>query len=145
MKILILNGPNLNRLGKRNPDIYGTITLKQLESCCEQYAAQLNMQVECRQSNSEGTLIDILYNTDCDGVVLNAGALTHYGLSLRDCIECLDVPVVQAHLSDITAREDFRKVNVLQDVTIDNCYGQGVNSYYKAIDILAKHIEEKTK
>lgn len=141
MKFLLLNGPNLNMLGRRNPDIYGTITLKELEQQCIQYAQSKGIAIECQQSNSEGQLIDILYNSSCDGVVLNAGALTHYGLSLRDCIECLPMPVVQAHLSDITNREDFRKVNVLSDVTVGNCYGKGVASYYEAIDLLSSYIE----
>lgn len=142
MKILLLNGPNLNMLGRRNPDIYGTITLKELEQRCIQYAQSKGIYIECKQSNCEGQLIDILYNSSCDGVVLNAGALTHYGLSLRDCIECLPMPVVQAHLSDITNREDFRKVNVLSEVTVGNCYGKGIKSYFEAIDLLSDYIEE---
>lgn len=137
MKILVLNGPNLNMLGIRNPKIYGSQTLQQLNGEILEYVKTLGVGVSFLQSNSEGQLIDILQTTDADGVVLNAGAYTHYSLALRDCIECVAVPVVEAHLSDITAREEFRKVNVFTGVTRAVFCGEGKESYFKAVKFLA--------
>lgn len=136
MKILLLNGANMNMLGKRDPSLYGTMTLAELEQTVVDYAAKLGAEAECKQTNHEGELIDILQQTDADGVVLNAGAYSHYGYALRDCIECVDLPVMEVHMTDIYKREQFRHVDVLADVCAARFYGDGVDSYLKAVDFL---------
>lgn len=136
MKILLLNGPNLNMLGQRNPELYGTQTLVQLEREVRAYAKQLGATVTCRHSNSEGTLIDILQRTKTNAVVLNAGAYSHYSYALRDCIECMSVPVVEVHMTDIYAREEFRRTDVLQDVCAKTFAGRGAQSYLDAVKYL---------
>lgn len=129
-------------LGKRDPSVYGTITLAELEQQVCAHAATYGLDVECRQSNCEGELVDILQKTDCDGVVFNAGAYSHYSYALRDCIECISPPVVETHLSDIYAREAFRHTDVLDDVCVARYYGKGVNSYFQAVDFLAKELRK---
>lgn len=136
MKILLLNGVNLNMLGKRNPRHYGTQTLAELEQSVVAYAANKGADVVCMQSNVEGQLVNILQTTDCDAVILNAGAYSHYSYALRDCIECIDIPVVEVHLSNIYEREAFRHVDVLEEVCAGRFYGKGVNSYYEAVDFV---------
>lgn len=143
MKILLLNGVNLNMLGRRDPRFYGTITLPELEFIVEEYAEKYDIDVVCKQSNYEGELVEILQKTECDGVVFNAGAYSHYSYALRDCIECLDVPVVETHLSDIYKREEFRHTDVLADVCAARFYGKGVQSYFDAVDYIAKNCKEK--
>lgn len=136
MKILLLSGPNLNMLGKRNPAIYGTDTLQQLQNKVCAYAAERGATVCCFQSNSEGVLLDMLQQTDCDAVILNAGAFSHYSYALRDCIECIDVPVVEVHLTDINLREQFRRNDVLAEVCVARYLGKGIQSYFDAVDYL---------
>lgn len=143
MKILLLNGVNLNMLGRRDPRFYGTITLPELEFAVEEYAEKYDIDVVCKQSNYEGELVEILQKTECDGVIFNAGAYSHYSYALRDCIECLDVPVVETHLSDIYKREEFRHTDVLADVCAARFYGNGVQSYFDAVDYIAKNCKEK--
>ncbi len=138
MKILLLNGPNMNMLGRRNRDLYGCDTLPQLEEKIVKYAEKAGATVECRQSNCEGALIDILQQTDADGVALNAGAYSHYGIALRDCIECLAIPVAEVHMTDIAEREEFRHTDVLKDVCDGYFCGKGLNSYLEAVDFLVK-------
>ena len=116
MKILVLNGVNMSMLGKRNPQLYGTDTLAQLEKKISSHIESYGWQAECRQSNCEGVLVDILQQTDADGVVLNAGAYSHYSLALRDCIESLPFPVAEVHMTDISKREVFRHTDVLKEV-----------------------------
>ena len=113
MKILLLNGVNLNMLGQRNPQLYGTQTLAELEQQVVQYAKQFGAKVQCFQSNCEGTLVDALQQTDANAVIFNAGAYSHYSYALRDCIECIKVPVVEVHLTDIYQRETFRHTDVI--------------------------------
>lgn len=136
MKILMLSGANLNMLGKRNPAHYGSDTLQQLQDKVCAYAAARGVQTECAHSNIEGELINIMQNCNCDAVILNAGAYSHYSYALRDCIECLPVPVVEVHLSDIFSREQFRHTDVLKDVCAAFFAGKGVQSYYDAVDFL---------
>lgn len=136
MKILLLNGVNLNMLGRRDSRFYGKDTLAQLEEKLTQYAAKLGVTLTCAQSNIEGELVNILQQTDCDAVVFNAGAYAHYSYALRDCIECISVPVVDVHMSNIYEREDFRHNDVLADVCVKQFYGKGMDSYMEAIDFL---------
>lgn len=134
MKILLLNGVNMNMLGKRDPSKYGTDTLQQLEQKVSEYAVSRGATLVCAHSNSEGQLVDILQNTDCDFVVFNAGAYSHYSYALRDCIECIASKVVEVHMTDIYKRESFRHTDVLADVCVARFYGKGVQSYIDAVD-----------
>ena len=138
MKIILLNGVNLNMLGMRDSKFYGTDTLPQLEEKLRQYATKLGITLKCAQSNVEGELVNILQQTDCDAVVFNAGAYSHYSYALRDCIECIKVPVVEVHMSNIYEREEFRHTDVLADVCVAQFYGKGIDSYIEAIDYLVK-------
>ena len=136
MKILLLNGANLNMLGQRDHNLYGSQTLQQLNRQVTTYAKRLGAKVTCRHSNSEGRLIDILQSTRADAVIINAGAYSHYSYALRDCIECLPVPVVEVHMTNIYEREEFRHTDVLQDVCQKSFVGDGVNSYLEAVAYL---------
>ena len=108
MKILLLNGVNMNMLGKRKPSLYGAQTLLQLEQQVAAHALTRGASVVAMQSNIEGELVNILQQTDADAVVINAGAYSHYSIALRDCIEDMSVPVVEVHMTDIYAREEFK-------------------------------------
>ena len=143
MRILLLNGVNLNMLGKRDSRYYGTDTLEQLQQKVCEYAAKLNVEVVCKQSNVEGELVNLLQQTDCDAVIFNAGAYSHYSYALRDCIECIEPPVVEVHLSDVYAREEFRHVDVLTDVCAARFYGKGVQSYFDAVDFILQNSNKK--
>ena len=138
MKILLLNGVNLNMLGSRDSRFYGTDTLPQLEDKLTKYADSLGATLVCAQSNIEGELVNMLQQTDCDAVVFNAGAYSHYSYALRDCIECVPALVVEVHMSNIYAREPFRHNDVLADVCVARFYGKGIDSYMEAIDYLVK-------
>jgi 3-dehydroquinate dehydratase-2 len=137
--ILVLHGPNLNALGRRDRHHYGTLTLDEIDRRISQRAASLGVAVECFQSNHEGSLIDHLQ--DCtgriDGVVVNAGALTHYGLSLKDALTDAGVPVVEVHLSNIHARESWRRHSVLSDTVRGQIAGLGWRGYTAALEALA--------
>lgn len=143
-KLLLLNGPNLNRLGKREPKIYGTVTLDQIEESFQKEAKKLGFEVMCAQSNSEGGLIDILQQATltCVGVVLNAGAYTHYSYAIADAIASIDVPVVEVHLSNLHKREEFRHTSVLAKNCIGQISGFGDYSYQLGLFALAQFLGE---
>jgi 3-dehydroquinate dehydratase-2 len=138
MKLYIINGPNLNRLGTREPSIYGTTTMEQcLNDLRLQYGGAV--ELEYYQSNVEGFLIDALRAADdagCDGIVLNAGAYTHTSIALRDCIKSLRVPVIEVHLSNVHAREEFRHKSMLSAVCKGVIAGFGMDSYRLAVEAL---------
>ena len=138
MKILLLNGPNLNMLGVREPDVYGTETLADIEARVREHAASLGSTVECRQSNHEGVIIDWIQGAlgTFDGIVYNPGGHTHYSIAIRDAIASVDVPVVEVHISDIDAREEFRRTSVMRDVCVAQVKGLGTEGYLRAVDIL---------
>ena len=140
MKLLVLNGPNLDMLGIREPDVYGSDTLAALEELVTRYAAERGVSVTCIQSNSEGELIDIIHQAGSafDGIVYNPGAHTHYSYALRDAVASIDVPVVEVHISDIDAREPFRSVSVIAPVCVAQVKGLGFGGYCRAIDILCE-------
>ena len=138
MKIHIVNGPNLNRLGTREPSIYGSQTMEQcLDALRQKYAS--TVELEYYQSNVEGFLIDALQAADdagCDGIILNAGAYTHTSIALRDCIKSLSVPVIEVHLSNVHAREEFRHTSMLSAVCKGVIAGFGMDSYRLAVEAL---------
>ena len=138
MKILVLNGPNLNLLGEREPEVYGSMTLAQLNAKLAAYARGRGVSLRTRQSNSEGKLIDLLHahRRWADGIVFNPGAYTHYSYALRDAIASIRVPTIEVHLSDVTKREPFRQVSVVEPVCKGRRYGKGAQSYIEAIDDL---------
>ena len=138
MNILVLHGPNLNLLGEREPAVYGTMTLKQLDAKVLAYARARGAKVRSRQSNSEGGLIDLLHahRRWAAGIVFNPGAYTHYSYALRDAVAAIAVPTVEVHLSDVTKREPFRRVSVIEPVCAGRRFGRGVDSYLEAVDDL---------
>jgi len=141
MKILMLNGPNLGRLGQREPEIYGTTTLAEVVSGATAHAAERGASLEHLQSNHEGELIDRIEQLDFDALVINPGALGHTSFALRDAIEGITQPTVEVHISDVHKREPFRQVLVLEDVVIGQVIGRGVDGYLEAIDLLCDHAQ----
>lgn len=138
MNILILNGPNLNLLGIREPEVYGTNSYQDLYDYCKTFEQDYSVFVDILQSNHEGELIDILHQAfdQYDGVILNAGALTHYSYALADAIQSIPLPVVEVHLSDLSKREPFRQVSVIRDACIGHVMGLGFQSYEAGLKLL---------
>ena len=136
MKILILNGPNLNMLGKREPDIYGKNTLDDVHKLVENSCKNFGYNLECLQSNHEGDLIDKIHTTDADGIVFNAGAYTHTSIALRDAISSVKTPVIEVHISNVHSREDFRHKSMIAPVCLGVICGFGLNSYVLAVEAL---------
>ena len=130
-KILVLNGPNPNMTGQREKKVYGTRTLEDINADLKLYAESLDIDVDFYQSNSEGAIIDALHaaHTDYDGVVINAGAYSHYSIAIADAIASIDVPVVEVHLSNIAAREEFRHKSVISRSCAGCIFGFGEDSY----------------
>lgn len=137
--VLVLNGPNLNMLGSREPGHYGTSTLADLERLCAETAKGLGFDVICEQSNHEGVLIDQLHNAadHHSGVVLNAGGYTHTSVALRDAISAIAIPVVEVHISNIHARETFRHASMIAPMCAGSIVGFGFNGYVLALNALA--------
>jgi 3-dehydroquinate dehydratase II len=136
MRILLLNGPNLGRLGQRNPEMYGHATLADVVERATRHVADRGSTLVALQSNHEGALIDRLEQLDFDAVVINPGALAHTSYALRDAIEGIAKPTIEVHISDVHAREPFRHVLVLEDVVSGQIIGRGVDGYIQAIDML---------
>ena len=138
MRILVIHGPNLNMLGKRDPAHYGTKTLEEINAALRERARALGVEIETFQSNHEGFLIDFIqeHAPGADGIIINPGALTHYGLSLRDALADAGVPTIEVHLSNIHAREDFRRKSVVAPVTRGQISGQGWQGYIAALEML---------
>ena len=143
--ILILNGPNLNLLGTRQPDVYGSTTLADIEALCQDKAKALGIEVAFAQSNHEGELVDILHAArgTYAGIILNAGAYTHTSVALMDAISSIMVPVVELHLSNIHAREDFRQKSFIAPVAVGQICGFGAAGYPLALDALLTYIGEE--
>ena len=139
MRMLLLNGPNLGRLGQRQPEIYGSTTLTQVEEAAAAHAESLGHRLTALQSNHEGALIDRIEQRDYDAIVINPGALTHYGYSLHDALLGAECPVVEIHISDIMARESWRHVSVIEPVVSHRILGHGWRGYLEAIDYLHQH------
>jgi len=137
MKILVLHGPNLNLFGRREPHIYGTTTLAQINGSLEALASELAVELTIFQSNHEGALIDRLHQRDFDVAIVNAGGLTHTSVSLRDALLAIERPFIEVHLSDPARREAFRQVNFLHDIALVSIVGQGARGYHLALDAIA--------
>lgn len=142
MKIFVINGPNLNLLGKREPGLYGSKTLAQIEEDLKNLAAELGVDVEFFQSNHEGELVDVLQRAGAtaQGALLNAGAYTHTSVALRDAVLCCGVPVVEVHLTNPQAREDFRRVSYLADACAGTVAGFGWHSYVLGLLWFARYM-----
>lgn len=137
MKVLVLHGPNLNLLGRREPDVYGSSTLADVDRLIREHARLQGVRVECRQSNFEGQLVEWLQGAErerFEGVVLNPGALTHYSIALRDAVAAIGIPVVEVHLSNIHAREPWRHQSVIAGVARGQVLGFGPASYVLGLD-----------
>jgi 3-dehydroquinate dehydratase II len=142
-RILILNGPNLNLLGTREPEIYGHHTLDDIHASLSHRAVELDMQIVFFQSNHEGTLIDRIHEKDFDAAIVNAGGLTHTSVSLRDALLAVGRPFVEVHLTDPATREPFRKINFLADVAIASIVGKGPRGYTEALELLAERFKRR--
>lgn len=139
MKIQVINGPNMNMLGIREPEIYGSLTLEEINRQLKLKGEELGVFLEFYQSNHEGDIIDKIQ--DCygkvDGIVINPAAFTHYSIAIRDAIAAAGLPAVEVHLSDINSREDFRKISVIKNVCQKQIWGKGILSYTEALEFLA--------
>ncbi|MHB1483981.1 MAG: type II 3-dehydroquinate dehydratase [Saccharofermentanales bacterium] len=144
-KILLINGPNLNMLGKRDPAVYGKFTLADVEELSVKTAFARGYQMDCFQSNHEGSIIDKIHDAmdKYDGIVINPGAFTHYSYAIYDAIDLCGIPVIETHISDISAREDFRKVSVLEPACCGQVKGYGIESYVRATNLLCDIIEKR--
>jgi 3-dehydroquinate dehydratase-2 len=145
-RVLVLNGPNLNLLGEREPHLYGSATLDAILEQVRQHAATRQIEIEHLQSNHEGALIDALHQARgrVHGVILNAGALTHTSYALRDAIAALQIPTVEVHLTNIYAREEFRRHSVIAPVCVGQISGFGALSYLLAVDALHAILSRST-
>jgi len=145
MRILVIHGPNLNILGKRNKVIYGEKTLDEINELIEQQATEIDTEVAIIQANSEGALVDFIQkeSSGADGIIINAGALTHYGLSLRDALLDTTLPVVEVHLSNIYAREEFRQRSVIAPIAKGQVTGLGWRGYIAALITLVAELRGK--
>jgi 3-dehydroquinate dehydratase-2 len=139
-RVLVLQGPNLNLLGTREPELYGWETLDQIHTHISRKALDLGITIVFFQSNHEGELIDRLHERDFDGAIVNAGGLTHTSVSLRDALLAVDRPFVEVHLTDPSTREAFRKVNFLSDIAVESVVGQGAAGYSIALETLIGHL-----
>lgn len=142
-RVLVLNGPNLNLLGSREPAIYGRETLAGIESGLRRRAEELGLDIDFFQSNHEGALIDRLHQRDFDVAIVNAGGLTHTSVSLRDAFLAVGRPFVEVHLSDPATREPFRHVNFLADIAVESIVGRGAAGYTLALESIAGRFSEK--
>ena len=145
MKLLILNGPNLNMLGIREPDIYGRRTYADLQQFLKTHCRELGVGCNIRQSNYEGVLVDLIQDAlgKFDGIVINPAAYTHTSVAILDALKAVALPAVEVHLSDVDAREPFRAISYAGMACLTTCKGKGFDSYREAIDFLVDYLREK--
>lgn len=145
-RLLLVNGPNLNLLGTREPEVYGTATLADVERIAADAASARGFEVRPIQSNHEGVLIDAIHaaREDCAGIVINPGGLTHTSVVLRDALSAVALPVAEVHISDVRAREDFRHHSYVADVAVVHVVGEGVSGYATAVERLIRVITGQT-
>ena len=146
LNIFIIHGPNLNMLGTRDPEQYGTLTLDKVNTSIRKKARELNLATKIIQTNHEGRIIDLLHRRRkwADGFIINPGAFTHYSYAIRDAIEAIQPPVVEVHLYNIYEREDFRSISVTRDVCATQFYGKKVESYLEALNYLYENLTSNT-
>jgi 3-dehydroquinate dehydratase-2 len=140
-RVAVINGPNLNRLGRRQPEVYGTTTLLEIERMLIARGAELGWEVETYQSNHEGDLIDRVHaaaDDHTDGIIINPGALTHYSYALLDALQSVDVPAVEVHISNIDEREEWRRTSVTGEACVGMVKGKGPQGYVEALELLAE-------
>ena len=143
MNILVLHGPNLDLLGEREPEIYGSTTLNEINSEITTKAKEFGAEIKINQSNHEGILIDTIHENRkwADALIINPGALTHYSYALRDAIATFGKPTIEVHLSDLSKREEFRKHSVLEGLNnVNRIMGKGADGYYEALEMLTKKL-----
>ena len=148
MNIYVLNGPNLNLLGVREPGIYGSESYEELIKKIEKYAEDKGITVTCLQSNHEGALVDFIHEgfyKRINGIVINPGAYTHTSIALLDAVKATAIPTVEVHISDVNAREEFRRQSYIRQACIATISGHGTNGYLEAIDLLLSHLTEVAK
>ena len=140
MNVLVLHGPNLNLLGERETEIYGRLTLGEIDEAIARRARELDVRIRAFQSNHEGALIDLIHENRrwMDGLLINPAGYTHTSVALRDAIAAVAVPAVEVHLSDIRARESFRQISLVADVCVAQIAGKGLGSYLEGLEILAR-------
>ena len=145
MKLLIINWPNLNLLGKRDRSLYGSLGLDEIENKLNSEAEKLKINIEFFQSNHEGNIVDFLQSNslNSDGIIINPGALTHYGISLRDGLLDSKLPIIEVHLSNIHSREEFRNRSVVSDISVGQIVGLGWQGYIYALNFLKYYIDTK--
>ena len=145
MRFLVIHGPNLNRLGQREPDIYGEKTVAEIDNLLQKRCKELGVEINTFQSNSEGAIIDFIQSQigKANGIIINPGALTHYGLSLRDAIVDSALPTIEVHLSNIYAREEWRAHSVIAPIAKGQISGLGWRGYLAALDILYAQCKEQ--
>ncbi|MDD5094261.1 MAG: type II 3-dehydroquinate dehydratase [Dehalococcoidia bacterium] len=143
MRILVINGPNLNMLGKRDQSLYGSKTLEEINALVKERGKELGAEILTFQSNHEGALIDFIQaeSARADGIIINPGALTHYGLSLRDALADANLPTIEVHLSNIHAREKFRQKSVIAPIVKGQISGQGWQGYIAALQTLVNELK----
>lgn len=143
MNILVINGPNLNMLGIREPDIYGRETYEDLCRKIREYAERKGVQVTLYQSNHEGDLVDVIQQAygKTDGIVINPGGYTHTSVAIPDALKAVAIPAVEVHISDVDAREDFRKISYVRAACVKTIAGHGTNGYLEAIELLVDHLQ----
>ena len=141
MQVVVLNGVNLDVLGRRDPELYGGISLGDLETRIYEWASQLGCHVRCRQTNNEGEYVEWCHDALdwADGVVANPGAWTHYSYAIRDALELLTVPLVEVHLSDVDKREEWRRKSVIADLAAKRVVGKGPDGYREALEFIVQN------
>lgn len=147
MKIRVINGPNLNMLGIREPDIYGKATYADLVDMIEEHALKKGMDVEVLQSNHEGDLVDMIQECfgKADGIVINPGAYTHTSVAILDAVKAVSLPTVEVHISDLNQREDFRQISYIRSACVKTITGHGFDGYLEAMDYLETYIGENDR
>ena len=145
MRVVVLNGVNLDVLARRDPKLYGGLSLDELETRIYQWASQLGCQVRCRQTNNEGEYVDWCHDALdwADGVVVNPGAWTHYSYAIRDALELLEVPIVEVHLSDVENREEWRRHSVMADLAAKRIIGKGPEGYREALEFIVDQVGKR--
>ena len=144
MKLMVINGANLNMLGIREPSVYGNTTYLDLVNLIEEKAKERNIELKIVQSNHEGVLVDYIqqcYFEKYDGIIINPGAYTHTSIALLDALKAVNIPAIEVHISDVSKRENFRQISYISLAVIDRVIGKGINGYIEAMDILINKLK----